>query len=352
LWGRRMGLAALALGMLCPFTAEYCAIPLTETMVMFCAVVAMVGLERWVGRARRGRVWNGWIAVVGAALVYGIFLRPDQGLLAMVVVAAMVWVGWKQRGLPAVAGMCAAMMLPFFLWGVRNWRVFHVVQPLAPRYANDPGEANPNGFQRWYRTWAIDFKATVDFYWAWDGTPVSMAQLPARAIDNEAQRAETERLFALYADANASSPALDAAMGRLAEERVRTKPLRYYVWVPALKVADMWLRPRTEWTNLPLDWWNFRSHERPSWECLGLAAWNVAYLGLALVGFVLWRRRGWDYMLAMMVIFVALRCGLLWTIDNSEMRYTLECFPMVILLGAVGLARLCGVEGNAAAKTA
>jgi hypothetical protein len=342
MWGERAAVAALALGMLCPFTANYCAVPLTETLVMFCVVAAMVGLERWLAVLPAGRGGNVWLAVIGVSLVYGIFLRPDQGLLAVAVIAAMAWASLKargRRGLVPVIAMCLSMSLPFVLWGTRNWSVFHVVQPLAPRFANDPGEANPHGFQRWYRTWAIDFKATVDFYWAWDGATVSMSDLPPRAIDNEAQRAETARLFALYAQTNSSSPVLDAGMGALADERIHAHPLRYYIWVPAAKVADMWLRPRTEFMNLPLDWWNFRAHERGSWACVGLALWNAVYLALAVVGFARWRRLGWDTMLSVMAVFVAMRCALLWTIDNSEMRYTLECFPMVILLGAMALSR-------------
>jgi hypothetical protein len=38
-----------------------------------------------------------------------------------------------------------------------------------------------------------------------------------------------------------------------------------------------------------------------------------------------------------MVGFVGLRCALLWTIDNSEPRYTLECFPVVVLLAGVAM---------------
>jgi hypothetical protein len=39
-----------------------------------------------------------------------------------------------------------------------------------------------------------------------------------------------------------------------------------------------------------------------------------------------------------MLGFVALRCVLLLTIDNSEPRYTLECFPVVILLAGLAFA--------------
>jgi hypothetical protein len=234
------------------------------------------------------------------------------------------------------------LVLPFLMWGVRNWRVFHVVQPLAPRYANDPGEPNPFGFQRWYRTWAIDFKATVDVYWTYDGSPVVFSNLPESAFDSPEQKVETQGLVDQYNYIGANTATLDAAFGKLAAERIRESQLRYYVVVPTLKVADMWLRPRTEFMRLPLDWWNFRAHERASWISLGLAIWNAAYLVLAVVGLWSWRRLGWSGMRTLgyaMVGFVALRCVLLWTIDNSEPRYTLECFPIVILLAGFAFVR-------------
>jgi len=35
-------------------------------------------------------------------------------------------------------------------------------------------------------------------------------------------------------------------MQGLASERIQVAPLRYYVWLPTLHIADMWLRPRAE----------------------------------------------------------------------------------------------------------
>jgi hypothetical protein len=35
-----------------------------------------------------------------------------------------------------------------------------------------------------------------------------------------------------------------------------------------------------------------------------------------------------------------LRSALLWTVQAPEARYTLECFPMLFVLGGVALARL------------
>ena len=36
--------------------------------------------------------------------------------------------------------------------------------------------------------------------------------------------------------------------------------------------------------------------------------------------------------------FVLLRSAMLMTIDNSEPRYTLECFPVVLLLAGLAVA--------------
>ena len=345
LMGRKAGLWTLGLAALCPFLANYAAIPLAETWTIFCVALAFYSLERWSA----GRLWSWWLAAMVFALAYGILLRPDEALVVMAVLPVMAWIGWRKaklRGIGPVVAVAVAMAVPFLLWGVRNWRVFHVVQPLAPRYANDPGEANPYGFQKWYRTWAIDFKATVDVYWNYDGSPVALVDLPQRAFDNDAERVETARLYRIYNDVGASTKPVDDAFGRLADERIAEHPGRYYVVLPALKLADMWLRPRTEFMRVPVDWWRFRAHPWQSWVSLGYAVWNAAYLGLACVGLWLWRRDGWSGrrgIAVAMVGFVVLRCALLWTLDNSEPRYTLECFPVVILLAGFAVARL----GNA-----
>jgi hypothetical protein len=235
------------------------------------------------------------------------------------------------------------VVLPLSLWTARNWRVFHVFQPLAPRYANDPDEAVPLGFQRWFRTWAVDYKATYDIYWNYDDTRMRVEDLPARAFDNAQQKEKTQALFARYNKVVSATPEFDAAFAQLAAERIADHPLRYYVVLPVAREADMWLRPRFELTTMPVDWWNFDRHPMRSAEELGYALLNAAYLLLAVVGFVIWRRRGWDGRGAIayaMLGFVALRCVLLLTLDNSEPRYTLECFPVVILLGSFAVAKL------------
>src|SRR5580698_3254781 len=210
LMGRRAGLIALGLAALCPFTANYVATPLTETLSLFFITLAFFSQQRWMEERQQGRPGTSWLLSLGSASALAVLIRPDQALLPMVVVPAVLWVGLRERNggvlkraLPA-ASVALIVALPLLLWGIRNWRVFHVVQPLAPRYATDPGEPISYGFQRWYKTWAIDFKSTVDVYWTYDGSPLAMTDLPPRAFDNASQRQETARIYAQYNDVSAA----------------------------------------------------------------------------------------------------------------------------------------------------
>jgi 4-amino-4-deoxy-L-arabinose transferase-like glycosyltransferase len=351
--GRRAGMWVLWLAVLCPFTANYAAVVVAECWSMFCVALAMYGLARWSGESAVQRVSElaardgvgrlRWAAVVGVALSAAVLLRPDQGLLAAAVAPGMLWVGlrsgsrqWRVRVAPALVAS-VIVVLPLCLWAVRNWRVFHVVQPLSPKYANDPGEEVPLGFMRWYRTWAIGFPATVKVYWQYDGDLISMNDLPARAFDSPEQRAETAAIYRQYNEESASTPAVDGEFARLAEERVRAHPFRYYVELPVARVADMWFRPRIEYMKVPLDWWRLSAHPWNSLRAYALGALNVCYLAMACVGLWVWRRRG-GVVVWSMVAFVALRCVLLLTIDNSEPRYTMECYPVVVLLAGLAMS--------------
>lgn len=344
--GRRAGMWALWIAVLCPFTANYTAVVVPECLSMFCVAFSFYALARWAEAWRVSGPRMSWAALVGLGLAAAVVLRPDQGLLGAAVGPAMLCVvlragerRWWHRLEPLLV-VCVIMGVPLTLWAVRNWRVFHVIQPIAPKYANDPGEEVPYGFMRWYRTWAVGFPATVKVYWRYDGDLLSMDDLPARAFDSPEQRAETARIVARYNDESASTPPVDAEFARLAEERVRAHPFRFYVELPVARLLDMWFRPRIEYMKIPLDWWRLRAHPWASIRAYGMGALNLLYLGLAALGFWRWRRSGvivWS-----MIAFVLLRCALLLTIDNSEPRYTMECYPVVLMLVGVAMARRVG----------
>ena len=208
-----------------------------------------------------------------------------------------------------------------------------MIQPLAPRYANDPGEDTHPGWQRWVKTWCLDFVSTYEIYWNVPGDQLDVSQLPSRAFDSPAQRDATAALAADYNDNGFDlTPEIDAGFAQLARERIAAHPLRYYVGLPLGRVADMWLRPRVENLNIDLDWWVYEQHNEETRFSWAYAALNALYLLLGIVGLCL-RPRMWPWMLAYML----LRSAMLATIESPEARYTLECFPMLFALGGVAL---------------
>jgi 4-amino-4-deoxy-L-arabinose transferase-like glycosyltransferase len=341
LFGRRAAMAALWLSALCPFMAAYTAAPLTEVLTLFTIALAFYGLERW---RSAGLGSNRWLWVTTVAMAYSVLLRPEQGLLAAAIIPAMLWMVWRLKPrrslgmavLPvAIAALC--VVLPLAPWAVRNWQTFHIVQPLVPRYATDPGEFVPLGFQRWYRSWAIDFASTEEVYWNYDSAPVAISDLPPRAFDSDEQYARTEAILNDYNRTYNATPELDTRFEALAVERIHDDPIRYYVALPVARLLNMLLRPRAEMLEIPLEWWRWREHRETTLVASGLAVVNLGYFVLGGIGLWRWRQHGCGphlVLVAAMLGFVALRCALLLTLDNSEPRYTLEFFPLLIVWGS------------------
>jgi len=131
-------------------------------------------------------------------------------------------------------------------WTLRNLRTFHRFQPLAPRYANTPEDFVPRGFNRWTKTWIADYVSTEELYWAEPGEEMDFDKLPERAFDSRQQFDATQQVFDDYNANHEIDADLDARFAALATERIQPSPLRYYIRLPLLRMADMWLRPRTE----------------------------------------------------------------------------------------------------------
>ena len=340
-------LCTLWLAALCPFTASYAVAPLTETLTLFAIALALWAMARFDERPGWGSAL--WFAF---AVSYAAMLRPDGALIGVALAPPLV-MGLKRGAIPRrklarMAVVCVLLALaPFAVWTARNWRVFHVFEPVTTRYATDPGEATYPGWQRWVKTWCLDFVSTYEIYWNVPGGALDLTKLPSRAFDSLAQYEETAALAKAY-DENGQdiSPELDAQFARLAEERDAVHPLRYHLWLPLGRLADMWLRPRVENLPIDLDWWIYAHHNQETEISWAYAALNAMYLMLGLAGLWCWRRlstlgtktvsfgaRYWPWMMAYMV----LRSGLLMTIEAPEARYTLECFPMLFALGGIGV---------------
>jgi 4-amino-4-deoxy-L-arabinose transferase-like glycosyltransferase len=351
LLGPRFAKIAFVLACLSPFLADYSAAALTETLEIFFTALAFDLAIRAMQRDSM-RDWAG----CGVACAAAILLRPDGALLVMTIDlyllarvllpnspgAARTGISTShghamQRNFQMATLVTAIAIAPLVPWAIRNWNVFHRLQPLAPRYANEEDEFVPMGFNRWVKTWIADYTSTEEIYWAVPGGEIESAKLPSRAFDSLQQQSETTALIHDYNQELHISPDLDKRFSVLATERIHSHPLRYYLSLPLLRILDMWLRPRTEMLPCDTRWWEF--NDDVQWSVLAIA------LGIINLGYFVCGLAGWMYarrlpLIGLLVLFAVLRSGFLGTLENPEPRYTLEMYPIVIVLAACALGKM------------
>jgi 4-amino-4-deoxy-L-arabinose transferase-like glycosyltransferase len=354
LFSGRSAQAAFLLAALCPFLANYAAAALTETLEIFFTVLALDLAFRGLGVGEtasptisRRRLWPRlvWVGCglsVGAAML----LRPDGGILLAAIGGYLLWLlvhslrtgraeGAERFSPRSIiwAGILVALgaIAPLIPWTLRNLDTLHRFQPLAPRYATDSDDVVMNGFNRWVKTWIEDYVSVQEVYWSVPGTEIDLAKLPRRAFDSQSQRERTTQLFADYNRDHDMTAELDARFAALAAQRVRENPFRYYLWLPVARIADMWLRPRTELFPSDPRWWEF--NDDPRWLAVSLALGlvNLVYVVMALAGLV---RAHEFFGIGLFVLFLLLRSAFLGTLENPEPRYTLECYPVAIVLAS------------------
>ena len=335
----RAAQAAFALTAVCPFLANYSGAVLTETLEIFftslAIALACAGVETLRSKSIPARaIWMGCGASIGAATL----LRPDGGILAAAIggyVGILFLLRRRRAELVALLTLTLTVCACLVPWTLRNLRTFHRFQPLAPRYANTDEDFVPHGFNRWTKTWMADYVSTEELYWAEPGEEMDFDKLPERAFDSQQQFDATQQVFDDYNAHHEIDPDLDSRFAALAQERIHRSPLRYYVRLPLLRIADMWLRPRTE--LLPADprWWEFDDVRSWSAVAVGFGVINLFYLAAALLGFA---RRALQHT-GLLLLFMLLRTLFLGSLENPEPRYTLECYPVVILAAAASLKK-------------
>jgi hypothetical protein len=342
---RRVALAGLWLAAVCPFTANYTAVVLTETLVTFLTALAMLLLvEAEAGAAADApAVGKGALSpwfLGGIVAGFGTLVRPETPLLVFAMGLVLIAKWWRPANWMklARAGVLVGigLLLPLAPWAARNWHTLHEAQFLAPRYAQMPDDFAPRGFNAWTATWLWRFRDVYLTLWKLNSEEIPIATIPAQAFDTAQERERVAVMLDSYNYTLTLSREQDAEFGEIARERTANHPLRTYLKIPVLRSLAMWFTPRIE--LLP----NSSSLRpvRSEWEddrldflmTLGIVLLNGAYVVLALAG--AWMARGRPGV-ALLFVFILVRTAFIASfIETPEPRYVLECFPAVLALAA------------------
>lgn len=244
---RSTAIAALVLAAVCPFTTIYTATILTEVPTTFLVLAMCLAAtfafqkesttEEVISRFKTPLVW--WL-VTGVLGGLAVLFRPDSGLFAAAIGITLVVTGFRpmwsavasaarhrfgssaevsagsldpkrrrRSALPAhskywsrvlIAGtvFCFGFVLVLVPWTIRNARVFHIFQPLAPSHGEMPGEFVPRGYQQWLRTWLDNESYISPFLWSLDSEPIDIDDIPPSSFDSAEEKAQVEALLDKY----------------------------------------------------------------------------------------------------------------------------------------------------------
>ncbi len=352
---------ALWLAALCPFTANYAAVPLTEVFASFWTALACRALVLAIRRVPKpdfllksthlplGKSVE--YPAFGAGLIVGVgaLFRPETPML--LIAAAIVFGGvFLLRGTyRRWFWVCLAMALGCLMilspWALRNMVTLGEPQFLAPKNSNLPGELVPYGFMAWEKTWLFRMRDCYLVPWRLNEEAISLDDIPARAFDSPEERQRVAAILSQYNDDLVLTPEEDTEFLQLALERTARHPLRTYLWLPAARAVTIWFTPRVE--LLPVSGHVFplaqmREDDPVDQEVTSLLfVLNLLYVGLGVWGAVrLWRSNpAARVAIAFLALFMALRTTFLTTLETPEPRYVLVCFPALIAVGAQIFAR-------------
>jgi hypothetical protein len=338
-----------------------------------------------------------------------VLFRPDSGLFAAAVGLTLVlWQllkrDWRSL-LPRVKSLVLygavfsfAFCLVLVPWTIRNYRVFHLFQPLAPAHGEMPGEFVPRGYLLWLRTWLDDERYVSPVLWSVDTRRIQITDFPSRAFDSPEERDRVAALLDKYNKGSESNdeqaqntdessqdesaqgddkddssddsgdedqsneepeehpegeeadvemtPDIDAGFAQIGQERKARAPFRYYILLPLKRAKTLWFDTHSQYYPftgelLPLADLDYDIHQQ-YWLPL-FAALTAIYSLLGVLGGLLLllarnaEARRW-VLLAALLMFI--RLGFFATLENPEPRYTVELFPFLIILAGAGLSRI------------
>jgi len=222
------------------FTVSWTRYILTETLATFVTVLA-VAVSIMAFRTERWR-WP----VVGLICGVALLTRADSVLLVAAFGLFLTFQIVRRRSAKSVMSLllfCSTIPVVLAPWIVRNYIAFGKFQPLASPTGKPHGEYVAAGYMRWVGTWMTDqtyYKAYEPVLDPGLGT-FDPHELPDDAFDSAEEKKQVFELFAQYDQEGALTPEMNESFRTIANERIKRKPLRFFVWLPSRRIAGMWL---------------------------------------------------------------------------------------------------------------
>jgi hypothetical protein len=350
---RRAFLVGLWLAAICPFTANYVSVILTEVWAVLFSALAMVFLVPVLAGASGASSMGQWslagrhywwaAALSGFSVGFGTLFRPESPLLlaiAFVVLAVILFRrGEFRRLLLTTTLMSVSAALPLVPWTIRNAVTLHEFQPLTSQNVDSPGEFVPKGFMDWERTWLYRVRDCYLVSWKLNSEVIPLGDIPDMAFDTQEERDRVAAILEIYNDDLTLTPEEDAAFAQLARERTARHPLRTHLWIPLRRAVRIWFTPRIELLPIAGHVFPLRAMHQfdpvDQRDTILLFFLNILYLALALWGALRLRlSAAGRAVLAFFFLYILVRTAFLTTLETPEPRYVLVCFPALIALAA------------------
>lgn len=364
--GKRAYCTALWLAALCPFTANYTAVPLTEVFAslwtgLACGILVLAfrrvkKTDFLVKGSHLPLSRSAEYTALGAGLIVGVgaLFRPEAPILLAAAAIVCGVLLFSQRSVARWLWTTLAMMLGCLValspWALRNMATLGEVQFLTPKYSTLPGELVPYGFMAWEKTWLYRVRDCYLVPWKLNEETINVGDIPARAFDSQEEKQRVAAILERYNEDLTLTKEEDDAFGRIAKERTTRHPLRTFLWIPAARAVAIWFTPRIELLPIsgnvfPLAYMREEDPEDQEFTILFFFL-NIVYVGLGVWGAArLWRwQPGVRPVIAFLILFMVLRTAFLTTLETPEPRYVLVCFPALIALGAQIFIRKSGVQ--------
>jgi 4-amino-4-deoxy-L-arabinose transferase-like glycosyltransferase len=410
---RRTAAIAFALAALCPFTAIYVGAVLTETLTIFFALAATLAATYAIASdgLKRSMLWWACAGLSGGMCV---LVRPDAGLFVgatgLTLVLAELLLKRREpadlahrigRIVSSGAILTAAFVITLAPWTIRNERVFHVFQPLAPAHAEMPGEFVPRGYYTWVKTWIDDGRYVEPVLWTLNDQPIDLEEIPNKAFDSADERAKVGGLLERYnhppgvpvsgeVAANSSAdtggnnpqtdeadegdesddtaagdgeeqdapdqsdvdekgqvlmtPEIDQGFAQIAHERVERDPVRYYLWLPIKRAVSLWFDTHSQYYPFegelfPLSDLDEGTRQQVWLPIFTALTWVCTILAFVGAWALIKARSAWAFVLLACLMTLP-RLIFFATLENPEPRYVVELFVFTSILGAIAISWL------------